>query len=230
MGARRSQTMDIVEAIRSRKSIRGYESTPVSKETLKEILAIATQAPSGDNAQTWELTVVTGEVLDNIRWGNVDRFTSGVAPNPDFPLGRLEGIYRERQVNLAIQLFQLMGIAREDRDRRIQWRQRGYRFFDAPAAIILSADSSLTETRILLDTGLITQSICLVALNYGLGTCIGVQGVQYPEVVRKFTSIPESKRIIVSIAIGYPGWDFPANKLESEREPLENMTTWCGFE
>ena len=222
--------MDVIEAICSRQSIRGYKPTPVTKETLREILDIATRSPSGDNAQTWEITVVTGEVLDNIRWGNVERFTSGVTPNPDFVLGRLEGVYRQRQVELGIQLFQLMGIAREDRDKRTQWRQRGFRFFDAPAAIILSADSSLSESRILLDAGLISQTICLAALNYGLGTCIGVQGITYPEVVRKFTNIPKSRRIIVSIAIGYPDWDFPANKLESQREPVESITTWCGFE
>jgi nitroreductase len=221
--------MDIIEAICSRKSIRGYDPTPVSKETLKDILNIATRAPSSDNAQTWEITVVTGEILDNFRWGNVDMLTSGVVPNPDLPLDRLEGVYRKRQVDLAIQIFELMGITREDRDKRAQWRQRGYRFFDAPAAIILSADSSLSESRILLDAGLITQTICLTALKYGLGTCIGVQGVLYPEVVRKFTGIPESKRIIISIAIGYPDWNFPANKLESQREPVESITTWCGF-
>ena len=33
-----------------------------------------------------------------------------------------------------------------------------------------------------------------------------------------------------AIAIGYPDWDFPANKVESKREPVENFTTWCGFE
>ena len=222
--------MDVVEAICSRKSIRGYNPTPVSKETLRKILDIATRAPSSDNAQTWEFTVVAGEILDNIRWGNVDMLTSGVVPNPDFSLDHLKGVYRERQVELAIQIFELMGIAREDRDKRAQWRQRGYRFFDAPAAIILSADSSLSESRVLFDVGLITQTICLTALKYDLGTCIGAQGVQYPEVIRKFTGIPESKRIIVSIVIGYPDWNFLANKLESKRQPVESITTWHGFE
>ena len=51
----------------------------------------------------------------------------------------------------------------------------------------------------------------------------------HPEVVRKFTGIPESKRIVIAVAIGYPDWDLPANRVESEREPIENITTWCGF-
>jgi nitroreductase len=52
----------------------------------------------------------------------------------------------------------------------------------------------------------------------------------YPEVLRKYVHIPESKRIIVAIAIGYPDWDSPANKLETEREPIKNVTTWLGFD
>ena len=35
---------------------------------------------------------------------------------------------------------------------------------------------------------------------------------------------------VMSIAIGYPDPDFPANRLETEREPAENVTTWLGFE
>ncbi|GAH68023.1 unnamed protein product, partial [marine sediment metagenome] len=56
------------------------------------------------------------------------------------------------------------------------------------------------------------------------------QGVGFPEIVRKFTHIPESQRIVTGIAIGYPDWDFPANKVESQREPLEDVATWCGFD
>ena len=114
--------------------------------------------------------------------------------------------------------------------RRAEWMQRGFRFFDAPAAMILSVDGSLDEWNPQFDVGAIVQTICLVALSYGLGTSIEDQGVMYPDVVRKFTGIPESKRIVIGIAIGYPDWDFPANKLVSQREPLEEFVTWCGFD
>jgi nitroreductase len=82
----------------------------------------------------------------------------------------------------------------------------------------------------LLDIGAVMQSICLAALSRGLGTCIEDQGVMYPEVIREFAEIPASKRIIISIAIGYPDWSFPANRVESAREPIDSTTTWCGFE
>ncbi|MEE9610704.1 MAG: nitroreductase family protein, partial [Desulfatiglandales bacterium] len=88
---------------------------------------------------------------------------------------------------------------------------------------------SLSETGPLLDIGSVMQTICLCAMNYGLGTCIESQGVDFPGVLRKHAKIPESKRMIISIAIGYPDPDFPANRLESTREPVENTTTWHGF-
>ncbi len=222
--------MDIVEAIRMRKSIRGYKPEPVPKEVLEKILDAAIRSPSSMNTQPWEITVVAGEVLDNIRKGNVEMFTSGAAINPEVPMPTYESKYKQRQVELAIQLFQLMGIGREDKEKRAEWMRRGYRFLDAPAAIILSVDSSLGEGHALLGVGAILQSICLAALNYGLGTCIEGQVVFFPEVVRRFTNIPESRRIVMAIAIGYPDWDFPANKVESKREPVESVTTWCGFD
>lgn len=218
--------MDLAEAIRLRKSIRAFKPDPVPKEVLWKILEISTRAPSGTNKQPWEITVVAGEVLDNIKRDNLVMLAAD--PVTGYRR-RLEGVYRRRQVELAIQLFQLMGIVREDKEKRAAWRERGFRFFDAPAAIYLAADDSLEESRVLLDIGLLTGNICLLALDYGLGTCIEGQGVTYPEVVRKYTGIPESKRLITSIAIGYPDWDFPANKVVSTREPLENVTTWLGF-
>lgn len=222
--------MDILEAIRARKSIRSFKPEPVPKEILEKIIDIARRSPSAANTQPWEITVVTGEVLDNIRKGNVELLTSGVTPEPDFPWGPYENKYRQRQVDIGIQLYGLMGIARDDKERRAEWWQRGFRFFDAPAALILSVDRSLKGVLPLFDIGLIAQTICLAAMNYGLGTCIEMQGVMFPEVVRKFARIPESKRIVTSIAIGYPDWDFPANKLESKREPIEDFVTWYGFD
>jgi hypothetical protein len=67
-------------------------------------------------------------------------------------------------------------------------------------------------------------------LHYDLGTCIANQGISYPEVLHEFAKILESKRIVISIAIGYPNWDFPANKVVSKREPVENIIRWIGLE
>jgi nitroreductase len=224
--------MDVIEAVKKRKSIRGYKPDPVSKQILEQILELAGRAPSAMNTQPWEFTVLTGEVLENVRRSNVDLLRSGVPPNPEHVVTAWpkESIYRERQVDLAKQLFRLMDIPREDKEKRAKWLERGFRYFDAPAAIILSADRCLSESGPLLDIGAAIQTICLAALHYGLGTCVEDQGTMYPEVLREYGHIPESKRIIAAIAIGYPDWDFPANKVESTREPVKNVSTWLGFD
>ena len=224
--------MDIIEAIKQRKSIRGYKPDPVPKEVLQQILELASRAPSAMNTQPWEFTVLTGEVLENVRRRYVELLNSGAPPNPEHVVvgWPKESVYRERQVDLAKQLFQLMDIPREDKEKRAKWLERGFRYFDAPAAIIISTDRCLSESGPLLDIGSLTQSICLTALHFGLGTCIEDQGTMYPDVLREYAHIPDSKRIVIAIAIGYPDWDFPANKLEAEREPTENVTAWLGFD
>jgi nitroreductase len=223
--------MDIIEAAKKRKSIRGYKPDPVPKRILEQILELATGAPSAMNTQPWEFTVLTGEILENVRRSNVDLLNSGAPPNPEHVVTSWpkESIYRQRQVDLAKQLFRLMDIPREDKEKRAKWLERGFRYFDAPAVIILSTDRCLSESGPLLDIGAAIQTICLTALHFGLGTCIEDQGTMYPQVLRKYAHIQESKRIIAAIAIGYPDWDFPANKVESEREPIQNVSTWFGF-
>ncbi len=224
--------MDIFEAINLRKSIRNFKPDPVSKEMITEILEAATRAPSAMNTQPWEFIVLTGNVLEDVRRVNVEMLNAGESPRPEHSIvgWPSDSVYRQRQVGLAKQLFQLMDIKREDKDKRAQWMERGFRYFDAPAAIILLTDRSLSEAGPLLDMGAVMQNICLAALSHGLGTCIEDQGVMYPDVLRKFVSIPESKKITIAIAIGYPNSDFPANKVETTREPVKNITTWCGFE
>jgi len=129
-----------------------------------------------------------------------------------------------------VQLFKLMNIAREDKEKRVEWLERGFRFFDAPAAIIIMIDRVLKEMQPYLDIGSVMQTICLAAMNYNLGTCIEDQAIQYPDEVRRILGIPESKLMVISVAIGYPNRDFPANKVQSKREPIENITGWYGFD
>jgi len=222
--------VDIIEAMQSRKSIRGYKPTPVPQEVLRNILDAATRAPSADNAQPWEIAVVAGEALDRIGEGNMAMFKSGAPRYPETIVQPYGGVYRRRQVEVAGDIFRLMGIPREDGEKRMEWMQRGLRFFDAPAGFIIYTEKSLEVPYPLIDIGGLVQSICLAALHYDLGTCAHDQGIMFPEVVRKVLGIPQSKRFIMCVAIGYPDWDFPANKLRSRRESIDNITTWYGFD
>jgi len=224
--------VNIIEAIRTRKSIRDFTADPVPQHILREIIEVASRAPSAENSQPWEFTIVAGDILDTIRKANIEKLKSKSLPNPDLPSKGLpkDSMYRRRQIEIAKQLFGLMDIPRGDIEKRDRWMALGFRFFNAPAAIVISIDRSLSYPRPIFDIGSATQNICLAALHYGLGTCIANQGITYPEVLHEFAKIPESKRIVISIAIGYPNWNFPANKVVSNREPIENISTWIGFE
>ena len=223
--------MNIIEAINTRKSIRGFKSDPVSKDVLTRILESACKAPSAMNTQPSEFIVVTGDVLNRLKAAIVDKLNKKKPMHPDHEVVSWsnDSIYRNRQIELAKKIFELMDISREDKKKRAAWLERGFRFFDAPVAIILLTDKSLSDIGPLLDLGAAMQNICLSALHFGLGSCIEDQGVLYPEVLREILQIPENKKIIISIAIGYPDWDFPANALASGRESLGNNTRWMGF-
>ena len=53
--------MDLIKAIKERRSCRAFLEKPVEKDTLENLLMLATQAPSAINLQPWELTIVSGE-------------------------------------------------------------------------------------------------------------------------------------------------------------------------
>jgi nitroreductase len=224
--------MDIIDAIYQRMSIRDFLPDPVPAETLERILTAACRSPSAMNSQPWEFVVLTGAPLDRIREENVSRLDAGEPPASEHSVvgWPRESIYRRRQVDLAKALFKEMGIGREEAEKRREWTRRGFRFFDAPAAVILVSDRQLSGEGPLLDLGAAMQTLCLAALAHGLGTCIEDQGVMYPSVVRKHAGISDDKRIIIGIAIGTPNPDFPANRVRTDREPVDRITSWVGFD
>lgn len=50
--------MEIMEAIRTRRSIRKYEDKPISEEMIRKMLKAAMMAPSAGNAQPWRFIVI----------------------------------------------------------------------------------------------------------------------------------------------------------------------------
>lgn len=216
--------MNYTDAVHARKSIRGYLDKKVPEDTIREILAEAVRAPSFINTQGWKIAVVTGRTLENIKRENEEHFLTGAQGVPDF---KYEGVYKTRSGELGKELFRLMGIAREDREQRKAWTARGFRFFNAPAVIILSTEKVLLGNPYTqFDLGCLSYGICLAAADRGLGTCIEKQGVTYPDVLRKNLDLPDELDPVISIALGYPDPAFPANALESRREPLDGTVTW----
>ena len=122
-------------------------------------------------------------------------------------------------------LFGILGIERHDQEKRKVFSLSMYKFFDAPQVIFVCLDESLGVYS-LFDCGGFVQTICLLATDGGLGTCIQHSGVDYPDIIRKYVTIPEGKRILVAIAIGYPDEEAVVNRFRSNREPLEKVVRW----
>ncbi len=220
--------MEVVEAIKARKSIRAFLPQPVPKEVLEEVLELAVRSPSWANTQPWEVVVIGGEVMQQVKEALVQAASSGVPPNPDIPFPRFEEPYTLRSRDLGRKLYEVLGISREDREARAEWARRGNKFFDAPNVFIFCLDEALGAWS-MLDLGLFSQSVMLAAVTFGLGTCSLAVAGTYPQVLRKILGIPDNKKIVYGMAIGYPDWQHPANKLESPREPVASFAQWCGF-
>lgn len=221
--------MNVIEALNSRRSIRGFKKDPVPRDVIHKVLEAAVRTPSGMNTQPWEFVVASGKVLDEIREECGRLFSERQIPTNDMLRKPFEGVYRQRQVDLAMEIFKIIGITREDKEARNKWMLRGFRFFEAPCQIVICADKEMQYHLDMLGIGAMCQSICLAALEFGLGTCIADQGIMYDQVWRKHANIPESKRLIAGITIGYPDDSFAVNKMITPREPVDRITTWLGY-
>ena len=224
--------MKLEKVMRERRSIRGFKDEPVSKILLEDIIALANRAPSSMNTQPWHLNVLTGKPLKAVREGNTDRMLAGMTPVREIEdYAAYEGEHRKRQIEIAVQLFEAMGIRREDAERRQDWVMRGFRQFDAPISIVVCFDRSLIKNTIAhFDTGAMTYGLVLAAWSKGLGAVINGQGIMQSPVVRQAAMIPDDQVILTCVALGWPDEDFVANSVISHRRPLENVTCFLGFD
>ncbi|MFN7055330.1 nitroreductase [Hyphomonas sp.] len=224
--------MEFDEVVRTRRSIRGFLKKPVPKALIVEILEIAMRAPTSLNTQPWNFYVVSGEVLDRIRAGNVERNLAGVPDSREFRMGPgYEGVHRERQIGIAKQLFAAMGIERDNKEKRMDWVLRGFRQFDAPVSIVVTYDRSIHGSDIApFDCGGVVNCLVNTAWNKGLGCVINSQGIMQSPVVREHARIPDDQVIQTCVAMGWPDPDFPANAVVSQRKSVEEAATFLGFD
>jgi len=224
--------MDYNDIVHDRRSIRGYLQKPVPRELIEEIIDLAKRAPSSMNTQPWHFHVITGEPLERIRKGNTEKMMSGSAVDREIKMNHgYEGPHRERQIEIAVQLFEAMGIARDDKPKRQDWVMRGFRQFDAPVSIVITVDKALADDTIAhFDCGAATYGLVLAAWSKGLGSVINGQGIMQSSVVRENANIPEDEVIMTCVAMGYPSEEFVANDVKSRRVANDQVASFVGFD
>ena len=223
--------MEYDEVVLGRRSIRGYLDKPVPKMLIRQVIEMAIRAPSSLNTQPWNFYAVSGDILDKIRQGNTERNLACVPDSREFRgHGGYEGQHRERQIEIAKQLFSAMGIERHDKEGRQDWVLRGFRQFDAPVSIVVTYDRSIHGGDIApFDCGAVTNALVNAAWSKGLGCVINSQGIMQSPVVREHAMIPDDQVIMICVAMGWPDNSFPANAVVSRRKLVDEAVTFLGF-
>ena len=224
--------MNYDEVVLGRRSIRGFKREPVPKAVIKDVIELAMRAPSSLNTQPWNFYVVAGEPLDRIRAGNTERNLAGVPDSREFRShGAYDGVHRERQIEIAKQLFGAMGIERDNKEKRTDWVLRGFRQFDAPVSVVVTYDRVIHGGDIgPFDCGAVTNALVNAAWSRGLGCVINSQGIMQSPVVREHAGIADDQVIMICVAMGYPDDSFPANAVVSKRKPVDEAVVFVGFD
>lgn len=224
--------MDVREAVLSRRSVRGFLDRPVDRDVLERVLDLARRAPSGGNLQPWRIHVLTGRPLAHLTKLMTERIESGGHADeqlyPIYPPG-LHSPYRERRFRSGEQLYELVGIPREDKAARLHWFSRNYRFFDAPVGLFCYVDRRMGAAQ-WSDLGMYLQTVMLLLQEEGLASCPQEAWSLYHRTVAEVVGPSEEMMLFCGMAIGYEDPEEPANALRTERAPLAEIADFVGWD
>jgi len=215
--------MDFLKAIKERKSIRAFKPDPVSKEKIEEILQLTIHAPSAINLQPWEFVVVMGEEKERLSRRLIKAYKEkqiACSPGNVKPLPKTMVKRGAQTLSAMNPFFEEMGV---NSDQFIN--EGSCNFYGAPVAILLCLDDSFPEAR-MVDVGLALGYFVLAAHEFGLATCpIGLI-VAYEDEIKDLLNIPENKKVVIGVALGYADWNVPINRFKSQRDHLEKFIRW----
>jgi nitroreductase len=169
--------MEVIEAIKNRRSIRNYTDQPVAKEVINELLDLAAWAPSATNKQTWGFLVIDDK---NYLLELSHRIKKDLLGNIDS--------------SPQLKSYQKM---LENESYRI--------FHNAPVLVAIYGNAADSEWYIK-DCCLAAQNLMLAAHDKGLGTCwIGFSEklLNTPEFKQKH-NIPSDYQLVAPLILGYP--------------------------
>ncbi|HVU04769.1 MAG TPA: nitroreductase [Polyangiaceae bacterium] len=224
--------MTVTEALRARTSIREFLSEPLSGALVREILDVARWSPSGGNLQPWKVIAVAGAERDAV----VELAKRTLLENPsaseasEYPIypEKLWDPYRSRRYDLGEQMYELLGIPREDKMARLGRFARNYEFFGAPVGLFFVIDRRMGHGQ-WAHLGMFMQSIALAAVERGVGSCMQEAWGAVRQTLGRHFSLPENEVLYCGMALGRPDAGAAVNRLRSSRAEVSEFATFRGF-
>jgi nitroreductase len=223
-------TAAVDAAIVSRRSVRAFLPTPVPRQTIEDILAVASRAPSGVNTQPWKVTVLTGQAKAGLSARILAAHDANAAAGStgadvgeyDYYPTEWVSPYIDRRRKIGWDLYGLLGIAKGDRARMHAQHGRNYSFFDAPVGLIFTIDRILRQGS-WIDYGMFLQNIMTTARGRGLDTCPQAAFIGFHQLIAEHLALPAGEMVVCGMALGYADESAPENRLATEREPVASF-------
>jgi nitroreductase len=214
--------MDVLKAIEERRSTRVFLDKPVDRETLERLLTLALEAPSAINLQPWEFTIVSGEekerlgrlLVKRMKERSVSCGPGSKSPLPAYFVERQRGLLNVMRPGLP-----------EDVEVSDFVNEGSCNFYGAPTGVIIAIDDVFSSIRYA-DIGIVVGYLVLAAHGLGLGTCPVGLITEFEDDIKEALNIPEQKKIIIGIAVGYKDNEAPLNRSRSLRSPLNEFVKW----
>ena len=228
-------TQTIVDvAITSRMSARAFTPQPVPRQTLTELLQVASRAPSGTNTQPWKVYVLQGASRDTL-CEKVCATHDAIRANPALAADYREeyDYYPEKWVSPYIDrrrengwgLYGLLGIGKGDKDKMHLQHQRNYKFFDAPVGLMFTMDRVMGRGS-LMDYGMFMQNIMVAARGRGLHTCPQAAWNGFTKIILPHIGAGADEMLVCGMALGYADETDVVNTFHTPRVPVEEFTHW----
>ena len=224
-------TPQVSDAIHSRRCVRAFSGKSVSEDVVREMLTTASRAASGGNLQPWRLYVLAGEARDALVNRVAEKMKDtpfGDGPEYDIYPSELTEPYVARRRRVAVEMYELAGIDRDDTAARAAQMGRNFSFFDAPVGLILTIDKQMGPPQFV-DLGIFLGNLMLLAREQGLHTCPQEAWSLWGKTVREEIGVPENELIFCGLALGHPDAQSPINRLKTERAVVSEFADFRGF-
>jgi len=218
---------ETLQAILTRKSVRGFLPDPVSTDDIRTILHASARAPSGSNIQPWKVHVVSGAARDALSHALLQAHNNGEPEQREYqyyPVKWREP-YLARRRETGWSLYNTLGITREDKAGMKRQHGRNLEFFDAPLVLFITLDNDM-ETGSWMDTGMFIQNIMIAARSLDLHTCPQAALSNYPGIIRSHLQIADDQIIACGISLGYEDTGHPANQFSTSRLEVDEFTVF----